>query len=710
MIFEIFHLSLYANEPVVINENVKKVSLGKCIEIVEDKNKTYTVDEIIGNKYNSVRSSSESPSFGFTDSAYWIKFSVKSESKINYNTRWLLELDYALMDKITLYEYTTAQKFPAKSTGYISPFKSRDIKHRNFVFNIELPPESTKSFILRFENEDRMEFPLILWSQQAFQEKDHTQQYILGVYYGILLVMFFYNLFIFVSIRDKSYLYYIFYIFTFSLFQLTQNGLAYEFLNPVISNTHYIPQIGSILMLTSVFFAESFLNLKVNLPRYHKLYPAMKMLLLLSMVSPYALKYSYSVLFYIFTTILTIILIYSSGVICAFKKYRPAIFYTIAWTFVLFGGVVYAMKVLAIVPNNYFTSYAIQVGSALEVMLLSLGLGNKINMLNEEKDKAQQNVIKSQQLMVDNLNTSKKEIEEAHAQLSISEERYRHLVESSRDIIFTLDENLKFITANKAISKELRLDPDRISGLNFLEIIYMGEKEQSMFGMMVKEKIDEFLKSRKPVNFRAQFKSPINTEPKEMLLSLEFINFEGKNEILGKISNILDDTLLKYFVYEKQKYSISNYLINAEDITHRVTRNLKRFIEDSEIRIIQIALREVIINSIEHGNLGVTFQDKTNAMESNRYFELIREKQIASDKRDKKVHIEYIINNDRAAFIISDEGEGFEHKDFLKENTNTNNEMLAHGRGLSIIMNVFDEVKFNKKGNLVMLVKYFPCK
>lgn len=700
--------TLFADEPLILNGNTEKVALGYHIRIYEDRDRSFTVEDVINGSRESIQSGSESPSFGFTNSAYWVKFSVRSELNSGSRNQWLLELDYALMDKITLYEIPPANENTARTTGYTYPFNSRDIKHRNFVFGLDIPPGSTKTVIMRFENEDRMEFPLTLWSQRAFQQKDHTQQYILGIYYGILLVMFFYNLFIFISIRDRSYLYYIAYILAFLIFQLTQNGIAYELLNGLIVNTHYIPQIGSVLMLTSVYFAESFLNVKTNLPRYYRLYPVMKILLMLSLLSPIVLSYSYSVLFYIFATILTIILIYSSGILCVIKGYRPSIYYTIAWSFVLFGGMIYAMKVLAVIPNNYFTTYAIQVGSALEVMLLSLGLGNKINVLREEKEKAQQSVIESQQLLVNNLNTSKKQIEEAHASLSISEEKYRILVENSSDIIFTLDENLKFINANMSIAKELRLNQDKISGLDFFSLLYKSDRDQNITDMLTQEKIDEFIKSRKPVQFVARFRSPISTEPKEMLVNLEFIDYKGKNEILGKASRLQDDNLLQYFRYENQKYSISNYLNTVEEITHRITRNLKRYLSDMEIMFIQIALREVIINSIEHGNLGITFQEKTDVIENDRYFEFIRDKQIASENLNKKVHIDYTISEDMAAFKISDEGDGFDHRKFIENVASiAGNGDMSHGRGLVMVMNVFDEVRFNSTGNQVQLIKYF---
>jgi anti-sigma regulatory factor (Ser/Thr protein kinase) len=309
---------------------------------------------------------------------------------------------------------------------------------------------------------------------------------------------------------------------------------------------------------------------------------------------------------------------------------------------------------------------------------------------------------------VDSLNKSKREIEEAHRLLSLSEEKYRLLVEGSSDIIFSLDGNLNFITANYAIANELKLDPRKIQGLPFLELMYQNEKQSQITKLLLKEKLDEFLRTKKPVQFRAQFISSIITEPKELNVQLEYVNIEGKNEILGKAYSMGDDSLMKYFEYEKQKYVIGNYLITADEITHRVTRNLKKYMEPGDIKMIQIALREIIINAIEHGNLSISFEEKTQALIEDRYFELIRERQLEPQNISKKVTIEYSVSRDKVMYIVADEGAGFNFENYMDGTAdNPNESFLTHGRGIMMTKNAFDEITYSRKGNHVMLIKNF---
>jgi anti-sigma regulatory factor (Ser/Thr protein kinase) len=310
--------------------------------------------------------------------------------------------------------------------------------------------------------------------------------------------------------------------------------------------------------------------------------------------------------------------------------------------------------------------------------------------------------------MVENLNKSNFQIEQAHKLLSISEEKYKLLVEGTKDIIFSLDDNWNFISANRAISNELKINPETISGKSFLDILYSDQNEQYVTKRLMLEKLEEFKRQRKPVQFRTQFKSSINTEPREMLLSLEYINIEGKNEILGKASNIIEDSLLKYFIEENQKFAIGNYLTTAEEITHRITRNLKKYLDSSDLKMIRISLREIIINAIEHGNLEISFGDKSSAMMEDSYFETVRARQMHPDFISRKVYIDYSVNSDRVIYTVTDEGPGFDHEEFFNNDIISDENMfLAHGRGLTMTKNTFDQVIFNNKGNRVQLVKYF---
>ncbi len=706
-------LQVYAASDLFINDSDDKIFLGNRCETLEDKKGNLNVYSIISGDHDNrfVQVKSLIPNYGFTKSAYWVRFTLVNNSLKHISKN--LEIGFPLLDKVQLYIFSRKNSgddlLQHETTGRDFSFKNRAVEHRNFVFPFTMHPEEKLTFLLRIETDDGMIFPITIWNPDHFIRSVQTEHFLFGIYYGIIMVMILYNFFIFISTRDRNYLIYILYITSFGFFQLAMNGLAIQYLWPDSPwwGIHANPFFIGLSALFGSFFSIKFLNMPVNIPRINRAMQFLMAMSILLIVSSLFADYSITILAGQILPLAMILIAIPTAILCLKKGIRSARFYLIAWTAFFIGVILSTLRVMGLLPHNFITEYGMQLGSGLEMILLSLALADRINIMKKEKDDAQQQVIKSQQIMVESLNKSKEEIKEAHRFLSISEEKYRLLVEGSSDIIFTLDENFNFITANYAIANELRLNPDTIEGLNFLELIYKDEREQLDSALLVKEILDEFIKEKKPVVFKTSFISPISTEPKEMQVQLEHINISGKNEILGKASNVLDDSLLKYFESEKQKFAIGNYLITADEITHRITRNLKKYLDPGSIKIIQIALREIIINAIEHGNLGVTFQDKSESISKDNYFELIRSRQLEANNLDKKVYIEYSINPESVTYIVSDDGDGFNYEQFTSTSQKgINDNFLSHGRGITIASSAFDKVTYNEKGNHVVLTKY----
>ncbi len=291
--------------------------------------------------------------------------------------------------------------------------------------------------------------------------------------------------------------------------------------------------------------------------------------------------------------------------------------------------------------------------------------------------------------------------------IKMSEEKYRILIEGSNDIIFTLDENMNFLNVNKSLYRHLNYKPEEILSKSFFDILFENEDANAVSVRFIRSKLASFKKMKLPINFSAQFKSSISTEPKELQVKLEYVNIEGKNEILGKASKVIEDTLLKYFISEKLTYKMENYLFSAEDVSHRITRNLEKYMDQKDINILRIAVREIIINAIEHGNLDITFQEKTDALENENYIELLTARQHDEEIMNKKVTIEYLLKPDRVIYKISDEGKGFDFKKIIHELDKVNENYIAHGRGIKMAANIFDKIVFNRKGNQVLLQKNF---
>jgi len=303
---------------------------------------------------------------------------------------------------------------------------------------------------------------------------------------------------------------------------------------------------------------------------------------------------------------------------------------------------------------------------------------------------------------------SRNETEEKNRLLSISERRYRLIVEGTKEIVFTLDENWYFKTVNDAIRNELKITPEAAAKFRLVDLICDELTDASVLRRIVTEKLEESKKAGKNLKFNAQLKTPNLIEPVEFKISLEFIEMEGENEIIGKAVRIADGRFTDSFISEKCEYMIRNLLFEADDISHRITDNLQKYIDKSDINMIRIGLREIIINSIEHGNLNISFEDKTEAILTDRYFEFINQRQSHPDNREKKVKIEYMISGSKAVYKITDQGKGFNHRKYIAGlDDDDSNTGLTHGRGIAMVINIFDEVRYNLRGNQVLLVKNF---
>ena len=721
LVFLFFLCSLLSAAPALSSQAIDvssintHLSIGSLCYTLEDPAGKISIDDIASGKYDSdfTLSPGNIPNFGFTKSVYWVRFKLENSSYRIMER--LIEIGFPLLDNVEIYIFTAdgdAEPLMAKKeiTGREIPFKERLFSHRNFVFPTSLFPYDSQNVYLRIKTDDGMIFPVSIWERSSFYKKTQKELFSFGVYYGIIIIMILYNLFIFTSTKDNNYLYYILYIAAFGMFQLSMNGLAYQFLWSASPwwGIHANPFFIGWSALLGAGFSVKFLETPVYAPVMDKLLKGLMVLSGILIIASLTVDYSITILAGQILPLSMILIAIPAAILCLKRGNRSARFYLIAWSAFFIGVILSTLRIMGLIQHNILTEHGLQIGSAFEMVLLALALADRINIMKMEKDEAQLQVIQKQQQIVENLNKSNAEIESAHKLLGVSEEKYRRLVEGTQDIIFSLDQDWNFISANKAITAELKIDTDTIAGKSFLDILYSDQKEQYVTKRLMIEKLEDFKRTKKPVQFRTQFKSPISTEPKELLLSLEYINIEGKDEILGKASHIIEDSLMKYFLEENQKYAIGNYLITAEEITHRITRNLKKYMDSSTLKLLRISLREIIINAIEHGNLEISFEEKSNAMMEDNYFETVRSRQMKPDLGKRKVLIDYSLNSDRVCYTVTDEGPGFDHREFLEKNSDFMNALLlSHGRGISMTVNTFDEVVFNEKGNSVNLIKYF---
>ncbi|WP_022850507.1 ATP-binding protein [Limisalsivibrio acetivorans] len=159
-------------------------------------------------------------------------------------------------------------------------------------------------------------------------------------------------------------------------------------------------------------------------------------------------------------------------------------------------------------------------------------------------------------------------------------------------------------------------------------------------------------------------------------------------------------------VHMDKVFHISNDIFNVERIVYILTKEFVYFLDFQSLEKIRIGLAEMLTNSIEHGNLNISGDDKLNATEEGTYYELINERLSDKTISGRKVIFTYSISSEGVRISLEDEGGGFD-VDTIPDPTMQEGLLKLHGRGILITRMYFDEVNYNSSGTRVELIKRF---
>ena len=323
---------------------------------------------------------------GFTSSSYWLKMEIDGSASGKHH--WLMEINYPLLDVVNIFILSQDEELLASyELGDLKAFHERSFTHRNFVIPMDFDQQSKQLMYINVHTTSSMQVPLNFWEANHFIEQRSTEQYGLGLYYGMMLVMFLYNFFLWTSIRDNDYLHYIGYIAAFAGLQLATSGLGYQF---IWAGSPWFEQIAVPLTigLVGVFgttFTRGFLQTRIH-HRYADF--SLKLCLVLS-----ALICVSSVVFDIatvmstgkFVVVIFLVTVFYASAAMLMKGQREARFFLAAWVALIVGGMITISMMLGHLPNNLWTTHASKIGSGIEIVLLSFALADRIKILQRAK-------------------------------------------------------------------------------------------------------------------------------------------------------------------------------------------------------------------------------------------------------------------------------------------------------------------------------------
>ena len=334
--------------------------------------------------------------FGYSPSAWWLRFDIEAAPAVPRD--WLLEVAFPTLDSVEFF----GPGGEHLSTGDRLPFSRRPLAHRNFVFPLHLSDAGTSTVWLRVASEGTLTIPLHLWQAETFWPESLAGYSVLSVYFGMLLALALYNLLLWFSLRDQTYLTYVLFAASMAIGQLSLNGLGNQFLWPdwpVWGNLAFTAGFAA-AGLFGALFTRGFLETRRNVPRLDGavigLAALFALCILLALIAPYRLAAILTSLTGVTFSLVAVI----AGLRCWRKGHPGARTFLFAWTVLLVGVAIVGLRNINVLPTTFLSFYAMQIGSALEMLLLSFALADRITGLQRDKDAAQNEALAAKQKLV----------------------------------------------------------------------------------------------------------------------------------------------------------------------------------------------------------------------------------------------------------------------------------------------------------------------
>lgn len=391
-----------AQERFPIPKKGESKHMAKHALILEDEDSKLTIEdflmdldpfELAKNQDKIIHPKSDIPYMDFTTSSFWMKLEVvNTENTIRSLS---IELARPLTNQVELFLLNPQNEIVEHFlSGDDFKFDSRPYQYRKFIFPLRIEENSKRTILVRTKSDGEiLKLPMKLWDKQHLTEFVSNENFFLGIYYGFIALVVILFTFFGIALRERIYFFFVSYVFIMGMFQLSLDGFSFEFLwpNMIYWANHSILVFAAISMLSLLSYANRFLEFykekKWFVNTYWFFFSLVCVCLVTSFTTGKLYELSYPILngvSFIITTFffLGIYLKYKSG-------HKPGIEITLAFAFLWMGAISFILSNVHIIENEFLAANSLKIGSAVEIVFLSISLAARYRLTQDQKLEAE---------------------------------------------------------------------------------------------------------------------------------------------------------------------------------------------------------------------------------------------------------------------------------------------------------------------------------
>ena len=455
-LFYLFLLMTFASnmahaDTLTIGEPTKVYSLDKYVHYLEESGADFTIDDVIRAEKNGLFIKNEGGplAFGVTKNTYWLQVSLVNPYQ--RSLQFVMKIDDPSLYTVDIFQISSSGPIETGQAGIFFKQKERALAGNDTAFPLVLQAGEHKSIYLRVRSGNFISLPMELIPPLKYYQKSVRSRTIFSVYYGVLITIVIYNLFLFFTTGQKPFLFYILYSIFFGLLSGSFDGFTGQYFNWFVklTNGYHDVWTSSFANIFGILFALTFLGVDRSYGKYYN-----------GALALIGLNVLIIVLSFIFPTvvfdIMSIAALVNIGILIAIgiKSYKRgnamALFFIVAFIVLSIFVIIAILFLYKLVPNNFLTFYSFHIGYILNLIILSFGLSQKINQIRQDLVKKEFGIeFEKQQLIAEKNKELEQKVTERTEEITQKETNLRSILDNNDNAICLVNRKMQLIDYNE---------------------------------------------------------------------------------------------------------------------------------------------------------------------------------------------------------------------------------------------------------------------